>query len=58
VAGEAEAGDSSASRALRKRYISQLIVLAREKLAEAPRRMADEEDAVVAAFNSFCEVSK
>lgn len=47
-------GDSSAASDLWRRYYERLVVLARQKLNEDARRMADEEDVVVDAFDSFC----
>ena len=46
-------GEQSAAQALYDRYEQKLIRLAREKLRTAPRRAADEEDAVLSAFDSF-----
>ena len=46
-------GDSQAGHALWQRYIKRLIGLARHKLRDAPRRMADEEDVVQSAFEGF-----
>ena len=48
------AGDSSAARQLWQRYFHRLVNLARQKLADGPRRMADEEDVALSAFDSFC----
>lgn len=47
-------GDSSAVESLWHRYYQQLITLARRKLGDSPRRVADEDDVVGHAFNSFC----
>lgn len=47
------AGDSSAANSLWQRYYEQLVRLARQKLGGASRRMSDEEDIVVTAFDSF-----
>jgi len=49
-----QAGDSSAARHLWDRYFRRLVGLARLKLREAPRRVADEEDVALSAFDSFC----
>ena len=46
-------GDSQACHALWQRYLKRLIGLARHKLGDAPRRMADEEDVAQSAFNGF-----
>ena len=47
-------GDASAVRQLWERYFHRLVGLARKKLADAPRGMADEEDVALSAFDSFC----
>ncbi len=54
--GDLQRGDASAIAAeeLWQRYYRRLIGLAKKKLGDATRRMADEEDVVVHAFNSFC----
>ena len=49
-----KAGDHEAVRLLWQRYYPRLVGLARKRLQAAPRRVADEEDAVLSAFNSFC----
>jgi len=46
--------DSYAAQCLWQRYVERLIRLAHRKLGNAARRVADEEDVVVAAFASFC----
>jgi hypothetical protein len=38
-----------------QRYFHRLVGLARQKLADSPRRVADEEDVALSAFASFCE---
>jgi RNA polymerase sigma factor (sigma-70 family) len=47
-------GDHEAVRLLWQRYYPRLVALARKKLQGAPRRVADEEDAALSAFDSFC----
>jgi len=47
-------GDPAAAQRLWQRYIEALIRLARARLRGAPRRVADEEDAALSAFDSFC----
>ncbi len=47
-------GDHEAARLLWQRYYPRLVALARQKLRGASRRAADEEDAVLSAFDSFC----
>jgi DNA-directed RNA polymerase specialized sigma24 family protein len=49
-----KAGDHEAVRFLWQRYYPRLVELARKKLRDFPRRVADEEDAALSAFNSFC----
>ena len=49
-----KAGDHEAVRLLWQRYYPRLVGLARKKLQAAPRRVADEEDAALSAFDSFC----
>jgi DNA-directed RNA polymerase specialized sigma24 family protein len=52
--GLLKAGDSAAAQPLWQRYFRRLVGLARLKLQGAPRRAADEEDAALSAFASFC----
>jgi len=47
-------GDHEAVRLLWQRYYPRLVTLARTKLQGTPRRVADEEDAALSAFDSFC----
>ena len=49
-----QVGDAVAVRQLWERYFHRLVSLARKKLADAPRGMADEEDVALSAFDSFC----
>jgi RNA polymerase sigma factor (sigma-70 family) len=46
-------GRPSAATDLWQHYYERLVRLAAQKLRSAPRRMADEEDVVATAFNSF-----
>jgi DNA-directed RNA polymerase specialized sigma24 family protein len=48
------AGDHEAVRQLWQRYYPRLVGLARKRLQAAARRVADEEDAALSAFDSFC----
>ena len=48
------AGDRTAVQPLWERYFQQMVRLARQRLRDAPRRMADEEDVAISAFDSFC----
>jgi DNA-directed RNA polymerase specialized sigma24 family protein len=52
--GSLQAGNREAAQELWRRFASRLIGLARARLRAAPRRAADEEDAVLSAFDSFC----
>lgn len=51
-------GDGDAVHVIWQRYFHRLVGLARSKLRDAPRRIADEEDVVVAAFDSFCRAAE
>jgi DNA-directed RNA polymerase specialized sigma24 family protein len=48
------AGDSAALQPLWDRYFHRLVGLARARLRTAPKRVADEEDVALSAFDSFC----
>src|SRR5260370_22876912 len=54
--GDLKGGDQAAAQPLWERYFGRLVVLARTKLQKQrhPRAEADEEDAALSAFNSFC----
>jgi DNA-directed RNA polymerase specialized sigma24 family protein len=54
--GDLKGGDQAAAQPLWERYFGRLVVLARNKLQKQrqPRAEADEEDAALSAFNSFC----
>src|SRR5262245_38847831 len=52
--GRLKGGDAAAARPLWERYFRRLVRLARRRLRGAPRRMADEEDVALSAFDSFC----
>lgn len=58
--GPLKSGDGDAAQAIWNRYAEKLFRLAREKLKKdrKGRRVEDEEDAVVSAFDSFCENAK
>jgi len=47
-------GDAQAAAALWERYCDRLVRLARRKLRHSSRRVADEEDIALSAFNSLC----
>src|SRR5215831_9625648 len=52
--GKLVGGDRQAAEHLWRRYFHRLVGLARNKLRDAPRRVADEEDVALSAFDSFC----
>lgn len=52
--GQLQAGDPAAARPLFDRYFRRLVGLARQRLRDASRRAADEEDVALSAFDSFC----
>src|ERR1700751_2807968 len=47
-------GDESAAAELWGAYYRRLVGLARARLRDTPRRIADEEDVALNAFDSFC----
>jgi len=47
-------GDEAAVREIWRAYFQRLVVLARAKLRGVQRRVADEEDAALCDFDSFC----
>ena len=52
--GRLRTGDAAAARPLWDEYFHRLVGLARKRLADCPRRAADEEDVALSAFDSFC----
>src|SRR5262249_27986059 len=50
-----KAGDPDAAQRLWERYFRRLVGLARLKLHDAPRRVANEEDVALSAFATFCQ---
>jgi DNA-directed RNA polymerase specialized sigma24 family protein len=52
--GRLQAGDPAAAQPLWERYFHRLIGLARHRLRNARRLVADEEDVALSAFDSFC----
>jgi DNA-directed RNA polymerase specialized sigma24 family protein len=54
----AKEGQSQAINALWGQYFQRLVRLARQRLAELPRRVADEEDLALSAFASFCRAAE
>jgi DNA-directed RNA polymerase specialized sigma24 family protein len=53
--GHLKRGDDQAANHLWKRYFPRLVGLARVKLGQAPKGLADEEDAALSAFYALCE---
>ena len=53
--GALKAGDDEAAQRLWERYFDELVRLARARLGRLPRGEADEEDAALSAFHSFCQ---
>lgn len=49
-----KAGDRHAAEGLWKDCYPRLVALVRKKLGATPRRVADEDDVVLSAFDSFC----
>jgi hypothetical protein len=47
-------GDRAAAQHLWERYFPRLVGLARQRLKGVARRVSDEEDVALAAFDSFC----
>src|SRR5262249_54541159 len=52
--GQAKAGEPQAAQKLWEQYFGRMVGLARKKLQGLPRRVADEEDVALSAFDSFC----
>jgi DNA-directed RNA polymerase specialized sigma24 family protein len=52
--GLLKTGDEAAAQQLWERYFHRLVFLARKRLQGQPRRVADEEDVALSAFDSFC----
>jgi DNA-directed RNA polymerase specialized sigma24 family protein len=51
---ELKTGDGQAAQRLWEDYFPRLVGLARKKLRAMPRRVTDEEDVALSAFDSFC----
>jgi len=49
-----QAGEAAAVQKLWHRYFPRMVDLARKQLHRVPRRVADEEDVALNAFDSFC----
>ena len=49
-----ETGDDIAAQRLWQRYMTQLVNLARRKLGTSSKKLADEEDVAIVAFEQFC----
>jgi DNA-directed RNA polymerase specialized sigma24 family protein len=56
--GDLQAGDRDAVAPLWERYFTRLVALARARLGDSPRQVADEEDVALAAFASFCRAAE
>lgn len=52
--GPLKAGDEDAIQKIWEVYFGRLVQMARKKLGGGPRRVADEEDAALSAFDDFC----
>ncbi len=52
--GQLQTGSPAAAQELWQRYFQSLVGLARKRLRGWPRRVADEEDVALSAFDSFC----
>jgi DNA-directed RNA polymerase specialized sigma24 family protein len=50
-----EVGDQDAARLLWQRYYRELVELARARLGQTPRRIADEEDVALSVLRCLCE---
>ena len=50
-----EAGDQDAARLLWQRYYRELVELARARLGQTPRRIADEEDVALSVLRCLCD---
>jgi DNA-directed RNA polymerase specialized sigma24 family protein len=50
-------GDHAAIEELWRRYFCRLVNVAEQKLANAPRGIADGEDVALSAFHSFCRIA-
>jgi RNA polymerase sigma factor (sigma-70 family) len=53
-----QAGNHEAAQALWERYFPRLVGLARKRLQGTSRRVADEEDVALSAFDSFCRAAR
>ena len=51
-------GDQSAAAALWNRYFTQLVRYARSELRGTEKRVSDEEDVALSAFESFCQAAQ
>jgi DNA-directed RNA polymerase specialized sigma24 family protein len=56
--GRLRAGEQAAAQPLWERYFRRLVALARARLKGGPRRVADEEDVALSAFDSFCRAAE
>jgi DNA-directed RNA polymerase specialized sigma24 family protein len=51
-------GEQAAAAGLWEAYFGRLVGLARARLRNTPRRIADEEDVALSAFDSFCRAAR
>jgi DNA-directed RNA polymerase specialized sigma24 family protein len=51
-------GEGAAAQVIWERYYPQLVRLARQQLADLPRRAADEEDIALSALERFCRAAQ
>ncbi len=56
--GQLKAGEREAAQELWQRYFRRLVGLARKRLEGHSRRVADEEDVALSAFDSFCRAAE
>jgi RNA polymerase sigma factor (sigma-70 family) len=56
--GGLKSGDSFAASQLWKRYYDRVMQVASRQLGQAPRRVADEEDVALIAFQELCDGAK
>ena len=53
-----QTGDDLAAQRIWQRYMTQLVELARRKLGASSKKVADEEDVAIIAFQQFCDGAK
>jgi len=55
--GDLKDGDEESARLLWDRYFQQIVQVARRRLGNSPRRVADEEDVALSVFDSLCHAA-